>query len=55
MWARENGWSQVRVRVADGNDAARGLFVRNGFVPTGKREPLESDHTIGTEFLICGV
>jgi GNAT superfamily N-acetyltransferase len=54
-WARENGWSEVRLRVADGNDAARGLFVRNGFVPSGERVPLESDPTIGTEFLICAV
>jgi GNAT superfamily N-acetyltransferase len=51
-WARENGWSTVRLRVADGNDAARGLFVRNGFEPSGEHEPLESDPTIDTEFLL---
>jgi len=54
-WARENGWSTVRLRVADGNLAARRLFERNGFSATGEREPLESDPTIGTEFLICRV
>jgi GNAT superfamily N-acetyltransferase len=54
-WARENGWSTVRLRVADGNVAARRLFERNGFAATGEREPLESDPTIGTEFLVCAV
>jgi len=50
-WARENGWSRVELRVADGNDAARKLFVRHGFASTGVREPLESDPTVGTEYL----
>lgn len=50
-WARETGRATVRLRVADGNEAARKLFLRNGFVPTGEREPLESEPTVGTEFL----
>lgn len=50
-WARENGWSTVRLRVADGNDAARRLFERNGFAATGEHEPLESDPTVDTETL----
>lgn len=50
-WARENGWSRVELRVAEGNRAARRLFVRHGFVPTGESEPLESDPTIRTESL----
>jgi ribosomal protein S18 acetylase RimI-like enzyme len=50
-WARENRWSRVDLRAADGNAAARRLFERNGFVPTGRREPLESDPSIGTETL----
>jgi len=50
-WARENGWSEVRLRVADGNDAARRLFVRHGFRPTGRRDTLESDPTVYTETL----
>ena len=54
-WARENGWSTVRLRVADGNVAARRLFERNGFAATGEREPLESNPTIGTDFLVCAV
>ena len=39
-WAMENGWSRVVLRVADGNDAARALFVRHGFAPTGVTAPL---------------
>jgi len=50
-WARERGHTRVDLRVADWNDAARRLFVRCGFVPTGQREPLESDPTVGTETL----
>ncbi|WP_291408329.1 N-acetyltransferase [Actinophytocola sp.] len=51
-WARENGWSRVELRVADGNEAARRLFVRNGFEPTGQREPLPSNPTVDTEMLV---
>jgi GNAT superfamily N-acetyltransferase len=51
-WAREHGHGRVELRVADGNTAARHLFLRNGFVPTGQREPLESDPTVGTEYLV---
>jgi GNAT superfamily N-acetyltransferase len=50
-WAREQGHPEVVLRVADGNDAARTLFRRHGFAPTGQREPLESDPSIGTEVL----
>jgi RimJ/RimL family protein N-acetyltransferase len=50
-WVAEKRWSRVVLRVADGNDAARKLFLRHGFVPTGHREPLESDPRVGTETL----
>ena len=50
-WAAENRWSRVVLRVADGNDAARKLFLRHGFEPTGVREPLESDPGVSTELL----
>lgn len=50
-WAAENGWSRVVLRVADGNDAARALFVRHGFAPTGVTAPLESDPGVRTELL----
>lgn len=51
-WSRECGYEQVYLRVADGNRAARELFLRNGFTSTGIRMPLESDPSVGTEFLI---
>jgi GNAT superfamily N-acetyltransferase len=50
-WAADNRWSRVVLRVADGNDAARKLFLRHGFEPTGTREPLESDPGVATELL----
>ncbi len=51
-WSREGGYEQVYLRVADGNQAARKLFLRNGFTSTGIRMPLESDSSVGTEFLV---
>jgi ribosomal protein S18 acetylase RimI-like enzyme len=51
-WARERGFEQVVLRVADGNDSARRLFLRHGFTPTGQWEPLESDPEVGAEFLV---
>jgi len=50
-WAEDTRWSRVVLRVADGNDAARKLFLRHGFEPTGVREPLESDPGVATELL----
>jgi GNAT superfamily N-acetyltransferase len=47
----ENRWSNVVLRVADGNDAARKLFLRHGFTSTGRRQPLESDPGVSTETL----
>jgi GNAT superfamily N-acetyltransferase len=51
-WARENGYSELELCVADGNDAARKLFLRNGFLPTGVRRPLESDPSVSTEQMV---
>jgi ribosomal protein S18 acetylase RimI-like enzyme len=51
-WSREQGYDQVVLRVADGNDPARRLFERNGFVATGERVPLESDPTVGTSWMV---
>jgi RimJ/RimL family protein N-acetyltransferase len=51
-WAREHGFERIVLRVADGNDASRGLFLRQGFTPTGERTPLESDPAVGTELLV---
>jgi GNAT superfamily N-acetyltransferase len=50
-WAAEKGWSQVVLRVAEGNAAARKLFLRHGFTATGQTAPLESDPEARTEIL----
>ena len=51
-WSRSQGYPELELHVADGNDPARNLFLRNGFLPTGEREPLESNPTIDTERLV---
>jgi GNAT superfamily N-acetyltransferase len=51
-WATEHRRPRVELHVADGNDRARRVFLRNGFVPTGKLEPLESNPAVNTEVLI---
>jgi ribosomal protein S18 acetylase RimI-like enzyme len=51
-WCQEQGYEQVELRVVETNEPARRLFLRNGFVPTGEREPLESDPTVDTEFMV---
>lgn len=50
-WVKEKRWSQLVLRVADGNHAARGLFLRHGFTPTGQYAPLESNPGVRTEIL----
>lgn len=50
-WAKETGRTRVVLRVADGNERARSLFLRHGFVPTGDLEPLESDPSVHAELL----
>jgi ribosomal protein S18 acetylase RimI-like enzyme len=50
-WVKEKRWSQLVLRVADGNGAARGLFLRHGFTPTGRRVPLESNPGVRAEIL----
>jgi GNAT superfamily N-acetyltransferase len=54
-WVTENRWSRLVLRVADSNDAARRLFLRHGFTPTGHREPLESNPQEGTETLSLAI
>jgi RimJ/RimL family protein N-acetyltransferase len=51
-WAREDGARVISLWVADGNTQARRLYERLGFAPTGKRQPLPSDPSIGEEQLI---
>jgi ribosomal protein S18 acetylase RimI-like enzyme len=50
-WARERGAPEVHLWVADGNDAARSLYRRLGFEPTGVRQPLPSNPSVGEEML----
>lgn len=39
-WARAAGVTRFRLWVTDGNDGARVLYERLGFVATGRRQPL---------------
>ncbi|HEX7535430.1 MAG TPA: GNAT family N-acetyltransferase [Dermatophilaceae bacterium] len=39
-WARSEGSERVRLWVADGNESARRLYERLGFVVTGDRKPV---------------
>ncbi len=36
VWAKAAGLQQLRIWIADGNDAARALYDRTGFVETGE-------------------
>ena len=41
-WARGRGLSQLNLWVTDSNQAARALYERCGFTPTGQHQPLPS-------------
>jgi GNAT superfamily N-acetyltransferase len=45
-WARAQGAAQLRLWVTETNGAARALYERTGFVPTGGRKPLPSDPSL---------
>jgi len=45
-WGREVGAEEVRLWVADGNDAANALYAGCGFSPTGTVAPLPSNPAI---------
>jgi ribosomal protein S18 acetylase RimI-like enzyme len=51
-WAGTRGARQVRLFVADGNDAARTLYEREGFRFTGIRMPLPSNPEIWDDMLV---
>jgi GNAT superfamily N-acetyltransferase len=42
-WARVDGATELTLGVADGNERARALYIKCGFVSTGERFPLHSD------------
>jgi RimJ/RimL family protein N-acetyltransferase len=44
-WARADGATEVTLGVADGNERARALYLKCGFISTGERFPLHSDPT----------
>jgi ribosomal protein S18 acetylase RimI-like enzyme len=50
-WARERRARELILWVADHNAAARQLYERVGFRPTGERQPLPSNHAL-TESLL---
>lgn len=52
-WARAEGHRRVRLGVTIGNEVARRLYLRHGFVPTGEQEPLRYDEDYQIEYLVC--
>jgi ribosomal protein S18 acetylase RimI-like enzyme len=46
-WARNRNATAVRLWVTETNDRARMLYERCGFAPTGERQPLPSDPSLG--------
>lgn len=47
-WCRDRDFG-VRLRVTEGNEAARRLYVAHGFQPTGVREPLREGSELRVE------
>ena len=45
-WARERGARQIDLWVTEGNDTARTLYEKAGFVPTGERAPLDTNPSL---------
>jgi GNAT superfamily N-acetyltransferase len=46
-WATERSATSVHLWVTETNSHARALYERCGFTPTGERQPLPSDPSIG--------
>jgi len=47
-WARERGFGDVVLWVAEGNAAAAALYERAGFTRTGRRDHLASNPSLST-------
>jgi RimJ/RimL family protein N-acetyltransferase len=45
-WSRNHAARTVELWVTETNEAARRLYLRSGFIPTGARQPLPSDPSI---------
>jgi ribosomal protein S18 acetylase RimI-like enzyme len=45
-WAGERGARRIDLWVTEGNDPARTLYEKAGFVPTGVRAPLDADPSL---------
>jgi GNAT superfamily N-acetyltransferase len=54
-WALDGGADELTLWVADGNTAAVRAYARAGFVPTGRRQPLPSDPSVGEEQWALGL
>jgi ribosomal protein S18 acetylase RimI-like enzyme len=45
-WAKARDYDALYLWVTETNPAARGLYQRCGFIPTGERQPLPSDPSL---------
>jgi GNAT superfamily N-acetyltransferase len=50
-WARDAGHQRIRLGVTVGNEGARRLYLRHGFVPSGRFEPLRSQESLQVEWM----
>jgi GNAT superfamily N-acetyltransferase len=54
-WATRDGATEVTLGVADGNERARSLYLKCGFVRTGLRLPMPNDPDRGIEIYALGL
>jgi GNAT superfamily N-acetyltransferase len=54
-WAVADEAHELALWVADGNEAAVTAYVRTGFVPTGRRQPLPSNPAVGEELYVLAM